>query len=243
MALLRRGSRLPYVKAAPCLLPLLSSDFAQRSSFSHQKPGQQLHGCRRPGRGEGRKPYSLESDLGLEICNDRSRWGRRVPHPVLPPSRCGGLPGGGVSQPPGTCSLSRIRLLQVTKTWSAASRLTHPLAGVMGLLPGAGSPLGQADLQAAFGPWRRGHVVGAVASQGTCIPGGHWGHKQQADPGTKCTVRADGESLAAVTRAAGRLAPGSLHPIHTFLVRIRQPQHKVEHCTSEIQSSIFLKFH
>lgn len=57
-----------------------------------------------------------------------------------------------MSQQSRTRSLSRIRLLQVPKTWSAASRLTHTLAGVMGLLPGAGSPRGQADLQAAAGP-------------------------------------------------------------------------------------------
>lgn len=69
-----------------------------------------------------------------------------------------------MSQQPRTRSLSRIRLLQVPKTWSAASRLTHTLAGVMGLLPGAGSPRGQADLQAAAGPG------GEAACRWGCLP-------------------------------------------------------------------------
>lgn len=61
-------------------------------------------------------------------------------------------------------------------------------------------------------------MVGVVASQGRCIPGEHWGHKKQADPGTKCTVRAGGESLATVAQAAGRPATGSPRPIHAFSV-------------------------
>lgn len=78
------------------------------------------------------------------------RDGRVLPSAASPQVR--GLPGGGASRQPGTRSLSRIRLLQVPKTRSAASRLTHTLAGATGLLPRAGSPRGQADLQAAVGP-------------------------------------------------------------------------------------------
>ena len=97
-------------------------------------------------------------------------------------------------------------LCKVTKPWCAALRLTHTLAGAMGLLPRTGSPQGQTDLQAAL--WPRGGraeewMVG-VASLDGCTALDNWGHKKQADPGTKGTVRALGESLA----AAG---PGTPH--------------------------------
>lgn len=103
----------------------------------------------------------------------------------------------------GTRSLSRIRPLRVTKTWCAALRLTHTLAGALGLPPRSGSPRGQAVLQAAV--WRRGLTVGGVTSVGGRTAWEHRSHKKQADPGSKGTVRAPGESLAAAR-------PGTPHP-------------------------------
>lgn len=62
-------------------------------------------------------------------------------------------------------------------------------------------------------------MVGVVASLGRLVPWEHQDHKEQADPGTKCTVRAHGQSLAAASRAAGGLLGVPHIPSLTFIVR------------------------
>lgn len=47
----------------------------------------------------------------------------------------------------------------------------------------------------------------------------HQDHKKQADPGTKCTVRAHGESLAVLPRLLAGLPEAPHIPSLTFTVR------------------------
>lgn len=148
-------------------------------------------------------------------------------------------------------------LCKVTKPWCAALRLTHTLAGVMGLLPRTGSPQGQTDLQATI--WPRGGraeqwMVG-VASLDGCTAWDHWGHKKQADPGTKGTVRALRESLAAAGPGTPQPCPhiycewgGPLHGLchrHTAssLPRLGSPQSLIlqKFRTSLFQTCVRLK--
>lgn len=83
-------------------------------------------------------------------------------------------------------------LCKVTKPWCAALRLTHTLAGAMGLLPRTGSPQGQTDLQAAVWPrggraeqWmvgvasldRHSGTTGATRSRLTLGPRAQLGHR------------------------------------------------------------------
>lgn len=95
--------------------------------------------------GARRGPCFPKSDLSLEICAGRAGW---KAWPSADSQQVHRASGAGASitkaggQRPGTRGLSRIQPLQVTKTLCAALRLTHTLAGVMRLLPRAGSPRG-----------------------------------------------------------------------------------------------------
>lgn len=76
-------------------------------------------------------------------------------------------------------------------------------------------------------------MVGVAAAQGRCVPGQQRGHKEQADPGTKCTVRKDcwpacPRLPTPRPRVHGGVggAPHSLPWVYRkFLAEIRQPRH------------------